>query len=251
MAKPMSLLDITQEHILELKRLRFSDPVRYVYSPLVYAWEPYASYLTKYALNSTASTILVGLNPGLGQINSGVPFGAVTFVRGHLGIEGHVGRPPREHPKRKVVGFDIRKDEVSGARLWSWAASLGPPHEFFSRFFVVNWLNLALFSEEGKNITPDKLKKCDRDLVEPVCDRMLERTVRCFPNATHVIGIGRYVENRIKQIFHGSGLVCGGILHPSPGNPKSNKHPGWQAIIQAQLEELGVPAAKAGPRRHP
>lgn len=45
-------------------------------------------------------------------MQTGVPFGEVTFVRDWLGVSGEVGRPTKEHPKRLVDGFDCRRSEV-------------------------------------------------------------------------------------------------------------------------------------------
>ena len=46
-------------------------------------------------------------------------------------------RPPGEHPKRPVLGFDCERSEVSGQRVWGWVQErFGTPEAFFARFFV-------------------------------------------------------------------------------------------------------------------
>ncbi|CAN0550977.1 unnamed protein product, partial [Ectocarpus sp. 8 AP-2014] len=54
------------------------------------------------------------------QVQTGVPFGEVGFVRDWLKVRGAVGRPSKEHAKRPVHGFDCQRSEVSGTRLWGF-----------------------------------------------------------------------------------------------------------------------------------
>ena len=55
------------------------------------------------------------MNPGpFGMAQSGVPFGEVNFVRDWMKLEGKIGRPEREHPKRPVTGLACHRSEVSG-----------------------------------------------------------------------------------------------------------------------------------------
>ena len=42
-------------------------------------------------------------------------------MRDWLGIDGEVGKPEPEHPKRPIEGFQVRREEVSGNRFWGWA----------------------------------------------------------------------------------------------------------------------------------
>ena len=107
---------------------------------------------------------MVGMNPGpFGMAQTGVPFGDVTMVREFLGIEGPVGRPPREHPRRPIRGFDCHRREVSGSRFWGWArARFGSAERFFERVFVTNWCPLVFMDESGRNRPPDKLPAAER-----------------------------------------------------------------------------------------
>src|SRR5881296_2437323 len=108
------------------RELIFGRPVTYVYNPLVYAWAPHEAYLRKFA-DKPKRVVFLGMNPGpFGMVQTGVPFGEITFVRDWLQVGGPVGKPIREHPRRSVTGFSCNRSEVSGLRLWSlFAARFG------------------------------------------------------------------------------------------------------------------------------
>ena len=62
-----------------------------------------------------------------------------------------------------VLGFECRRSEVSGARLWGWARDrFGTPQRFFERFFVANYCPLAFMEASGANRTPDKLSAAEQ-----------------------------------------------------------------------------------------
>jgi single-strand selective monofunctional uracil DNA glycosylase len=116
----MSLVSISRALCREVERLSFSAPVHYVYNPLAYARGPHETYLRRFGAGPK-QVVLLGMNPGpFGMAQTGVPFGDPTIARGFLGIDGKVGKPPREHPKRPVLGFEHPRSEVSGTRLWGW-----------------------------------------------------------------------------------------------------------------------------------
>ena len=115
------LLDVADQLVSELSPLCFRPPVAHVYNPSIYARMPYARYVERYGVRPK-EVLLSGMNPGpFGMAQTGVPFGDVASVRDWLGIEGPVGRPEREHPKRPIAGFACHRTEVSGQRLWGWA----------------------------------------------------------------------------------------------------------------------------------
>ena len=122
----------------DLRALRFGPPVTHVYNPLEYAHKAYDLYLKRFA-DTPKEIILLGMNPGpWGMAQTGVPFGAVTPVRDWLGLAGEeVGRPPREHPKRPVEGFDCRREEVSGQRIYTIlvSANYREKHPFTDRSY--------------------------------------------------------------------------------------------------------------------
>ena len=147
----------------EVEELRFAPPVSCIYNPLRYAWRSHARYLEQYGKGGR-EVVFLGMNPGpWGMVQTGVPFGEVELVRDWLGIEEPVAAPEKMHPKRPIDGFDCRRSEVSGKRLWGWARQrFGTPHKFFSRFFVANYCPLSFMEESGRNRTPDKLPKIER-----------------------------------------------------------------------------------------
>src|SRR6266700_266132 len=102
-----------------VERLEFGPPVTHVYNPLAYGWRAHTDYLGRYA-NSRKRVLFLGMNPGpFGMAQTGVPFGEVNAVKDWLRIKTPVGRPAREHPRRRVLGFACPRSEVSGRRLWN------------------------------------------------------------------------------------------------------------------------------------
>ena len=188
------------------------------------------------------------MNPGpFGMAQTGVPFGEVTLVRDWLGIEAPVGRPRREHPRRPVAGFACTRSEVSGRRLWGWARErFETPQRFFERFFVVNYCPLAFMEESGRNITPDKLPRAERERLFAVCDRALARTVKALRPGV-VVGIGKFAADRAAAALQRSGVAIGTAPHPSPASPAANR--GWAAQMERALRDLELDAGfpKASP----
>ncbi|MCB1034733.1 MAG: single-stranded DNA-binding protein [Acidobacteria bacterium] len=234
----MSLWKIHQTLSQELRGLSFGDPVAYVYDPLDYAAQPARRYLERYG-KGPKEVVLLGMNPGpWGMAQTGVPFGEVSMVRDWLGIEGEVGRPEPEHPKRPVEGFRCGRSEVSGRRLWGWArGAFGSPEGFFSRFFVANYCPLAFLEASGRNRTPDKLPAAEREALFALCDEALRRVVSHL-EPRWVVGIGRFAEARARQALAGADLEIGTVLHPSPASPAANR--GWETEARGQLQALGI-----------
>ena len=227
----------------EVEPLRFGHPVTHVYNPLDYARRPHNAYLRRYGA-SHKRVIFVGMNPGpFGMVQTGVPFGRVAHVRDWLQIEAPVGRPPREHPKRPVTGFDCRRVEVSGARLWGGIADhFGSPKRFFSRAYVTNCCPLAFVEASGRNRTPDKLPAHERAPLFAACDRHLRRVVDLLA-PRWVVGIGAFAEERAREALADRPVRIGRIPHPSPANPRANRD--WAGQARAQLALLGVCRASA------
>lgn len=222
----------------QVRHLAFRAPVRYVYDPLDYAWEPHRRYLERYGA-APKEVILVGMNPGpWGMGQTGVPFGDVAMVRDWLGIEGAVRKPDREHPKRPVEGFACRRGEVSGRRLWGWARTrFGTPRRFFSRFFVHNYCPLLFFEASGRNLTPDRLRAEDRGELFAACDDALRRTVGLLKPRL-VIGVGRFAESRAREALAPLAVRIGAIPHPSPANPAANR--AWETQVERILRSLAL-----------
>ena len=218
-------------------RCRFGEPVTCVYNPLDYAFGAHRQYLERYCRES-ADVLLLGMNPGpFGMVQTGVPFGEIAAVRDWLGIADGVERPAVEHPKRPVDGFACTRSEVSGQRFWGWARDrYGTPDAFFERFFVWNYCPLAFMEATGRNRTPDKLPRDEREPLYAACDQAL-RDIARYLKPRMVLGVGRYSEQRARMVF-GETLPVHGVLHPSPASPIANR--GWAPQFEKQLAGLGV-----------
>jgi single-strand selective monofunctional uracil DNA glycosylase len=234
----MSLVDVSRSLSARVASLRFADPVRCVYNPLDYAREPHELYLSRYG-GGRKEVLLLGMNPGpFGMAQTGVPFGDVAMVRDWLGIVAPVGKPAGEHPKRPVLGFECRRAEVSGTRLWGWARDrFGTPQRFFERFFVANYCPLVFMEQSGANRTPDKLSSAEQQAVSGACDDALRDVVRLL-RPRLVVGVGGFAERRARGALASEGVAVGTMLHPSPASPLANR--GWAPTIERQLEALGV-----------
>ena len=219
------LVAISRELAEQVDRLRF-DSVPYVYNPLAYAWVPHEMYHERWGAKRPREVLMVGMNPGpFGMAQTGVPFGDVTMVREFLGIEGPVGRPPREHPRRPIRGFDCHRREVSGSRFWGWArARFGSAERFFERVFVTNWCPLVFMDESGRNRPPDKLPAAERKPLFDVCNVALARVAGVM-RPSLVVAIGAFAERRAREALDGE-VRIGRILHPSPASPAANR---WAA----------------------
>lgn len=222
--------------------LHFTAPVAYVYNPLEYAWAPHELYLRRFG-NTRKRVVFVGMNPGpFGMMQTGVPFGEVAAVRDWLAIRGPVRRPARQHPKRPVEGFACIRSEVSGRRLWGWAAErFGTPQAFFAQCLVLNYCPLVFLEAGGRNCTPDKLPAAELAPLHAACDEHLRHAIAAL-QPDWVIGIGAYAMKRARAALGPQGPArIDQILHPSPASPIANR--GWAPQVNAQLEQLGVFAA--------
>jgi len=234
----MQYSKIIDDLIMATQSLTFSNPVTHVYNPLVYARKSHDLYWQRFG-HLGAPIMLLGMNPGpWGMVQTGVPFGEIPAVRDWMGIAGPVGKPEHEHPKRPVVGFDCRKREVSGRRLWGWARNaFGQPENFFTEFFVVNYCPLVFMEAGGRNRTPNNLPAAEKKPLMAACDHALRQIVALL-KPEYVIGIGAFAEQRAKAALSGFEISIGRITHPSPANPRANR--GWEGIITAELEAMGI-----------
>ncbi len=200
--------------------MEFSPPVTHVYNPLEYAWQPHRRYLERYSGSAELEVILLGMNPGpFGMAQTGVPFGEVGLVRDWLEVEGAVGRPTSEHPRRPVQGFDCHRSEVSGRRLWGWAKErFVTPESFFRRFFVANYCPLMFMEASGRNRTPDKLPATERAPLLAACDAALAALVELL-QPRYVVGVGVFAEHRAKSALQGLGCARRAHIAPQPGQP--------------------------------
>lgn len=241
------LLTAARELSQALAALRFAPPIAHVYDPLQYAWAPYEAYVTRYGA-TRKRVVLLGMNPGpFGMMQTGVPFGEVTAVRDWMGLHARVERPAHEYPKRPIEGFDCPRSEVSGRRLWGWAAlRFGAAPAFFRDWFVLNYCPLVFLEASGRNFTPDKLPAAQRQAVTAACDRHLAATLGAL-QPEWAIGVGAFAERCLRNVLE-SDLVDAAlarrikvaqILHPSPASPAANR--GWSDAVDRTLARLGVP----------
>ncbi len=207
-----------------------------VYNPLEYARKSLDEYLRLY-LQSSVKVILLGMNPGpFGMAQTGIPFGDVSMVRDWMSINREVNSPALEHPKRPVSGFDCKRSEVSGSRLWGWAKErYGTPDNFFTHYFVWNYCPLVFMEESGANKTPDKIERDEQKILFEMCDEALRSLVKLIEPG-YVIGVGKFA---MKRAANGVGdlVPVSDILHPSPASPKANKD--WKGEVEKKLGDLG------------
>lgn len=219
-------------------KLSFAEPITHVYNPLNYAWAGHQRYLEQHA-GSPKKVVFLGMNPGpFGMAQTGVPFGEIELVRDWVGVNVPVEKPPIEHPKRPVEGFDCKRSEVSGRRLWGlFRDRFGAAKAFFSDHFVANYCPLVFMESSGRNRTPDKLPTDEVEALYTACDAHLRDLVNAL-QPDWVIGVGAFAEGRAKAALDGFDLKIGRILHPSPASPAANR--GWGEQATRQLEAIGV-----------
>lgn len=235
---PQPLVGLSERLRDDLDPLTFAEPITHVYNPLSYAWELHKSYLERFG-GRTGRVVLLGMNPGpWGMAQTGVPFGEIAAVRDFMGLRGQVEQPSLPHPKRPVDGLACTRSEVSGRRLWGWAAErFGTAERFFQDFFVLNYCPLSFMEASGRNRTPDKLPAHERDPLFERCNQALRETVELL-QPRMIIGVGAFAEKRARDVVGDLGIPIGRVLHPSPASPAANK--GWAEAAERQLHKLGV-----------
>lgn len=237
-AHPKTLIAVSRILCKRVDGLAFAKPVAFVYNPLDYARAQHEAYLARYG-QSPKEVILLGMNPGpFGMAQTGIPFGDVTVVRDFLGLDGAVGRPAHQHPKRPVEGMACARNEVSGTRLWGFARDVFDTAErFFRRFFVANYCPLVFMEDSARNLTPDKLPAAEQAELFAACDEALRDTVAIL-SPRFVVGVGVFATERARRALADTGVVIGTILHPSPASPAANR--GWAGQARRQLTDLGI-----------
>jgi single-strand selective monofunctional uracil DNA glycosylase len=228
-------------------RLTFSEPVACVYNPLSYAWAAHEQYLRRFG-NCPKRVVFLGMNPGpFGMVQTGVPFGEVAAVRDWLQIQAKIRKPAREHPRRPVTGFDCARSEVSGQRLWGlFAERFGAAPNFFLEHIVINYCPLAFVEVSGRNRTPDKLPRPEREALFAICDDHLRAVITAL-QPDWLVGIGEFAAERARVVVEDRIVKIAQILHPSPASPLANRD--WNGTVTRQLEELGGWSGRVGPER--
>lgn len=242
------ILQVTNQRLIEATRtlsegvgaLSFAAPAAFVYNPLEYAWAAHRQYLERFA-GGKKRVLFLGMNPGpFGMAQTGVPFGEIKAVRDWMGIEAPIGKPAQEHPGKPVEGFACPRSEVSGRRLWGlFAKRCGTPEKFFAEHYVHNYCPLLFLEggKSGKNLTPEVLPRAASAQLFALCDDFL-RLLVATQQIEWAIGVGGFAEQRLRTALPDTKIKIGKIIHPSPASPAANR--GWEGIVSAELERLGV-----------
>ncbi|MBL92491.1 MAG: single-stranded DNA-binding protein [Myxococcales bacterium] len=233
-----TILKATDKLSRQLSRLKFGEPVTHVYNPLVYAKDPHTKYINKYA-KGRKRVLFLGMNPGpFGMAQTGIPFGEIDHAANFLKVRGVVKQPKNQHPKRPIQGFDCPRSEVSGRRLWgSFGEHFGSASRFFKEHFVANYCPLVFMETSGKNRTPDKLAKEEREQLFKYCDQYLELVVNTL-EPEYVVGVGRFAKDRAAAVLESHDVTIAQILHPSPASPWANKD--WWGTVQKQMKAQNI-----------
>ena len=172
---------------------------------------------------------------------SGVPFGEVSVVNNWLKINGVVGKPRVEHPKRQIEGLNCKRREVSGERFWNFIKSVsGTPEIFFRNCLVYNHCPLIFMGKSGKNVTPPDMKIDVRNKLLQLCDETLKDVIELY-SVKHIVGLGRFAETRAKKVVNDNlikNVDVSFLIHPSPASPAANK--GWNDLAYKTLTDSKV-----------
>ncbi|MGB7298727.1 MAG: uracil-DNA glycosylase family protein [Burkholderiaceae bacterium] len=247
------LINAARKLSRDCSALQFGGAVAWVYNPLDYAWPVHKQFIQRFG-GGPKKALFLGMNPGpFGMMQTGVPFGEVAAVRDWMQLDAKVSEPAQWHPKRRIEGFNCQRAEVSGRRLWGWAAeTFGTAESFFDSFFVVNYCPLVFLEASGRNLTPDKLPAHEQAAIGEICDAHLN-TVLATLSPEWAIGVGAYAAKRLAKVTgctidkgdsairaepNSAGMRVGQIIHPSPASPVANR--GWAPAAHATLEQLGL-----------
>ena len=243
------VLEATSTLCDSVDKMKFADPVAFVYNPLRYAWAMHEKYVRKWGA-TPRRVLMLGMNPGpWGMAQTGVPFGEVSMVKEFMGLSGKVDRPDPEHPKRPVLGLETTRSEVSGKRLWGcFGEKFGGPKGFFAENFVVNYCPLVFMEESARNRTPDKLPKEETTPLFAACDERLMSLVDIY-EPEWVVGVGGFARKKLDMLYGPKSKIIrssgahvptniGTVLHPSPASPAANR--GWAEAAQKQMLEQGI-----------
>jgi len=242
MMTAQALLEAAHSLRDDLAALSFSPPVAHVYNPLNYALGPYRQYLERFA-RGPKSRLMLGMNPGpFGMMQTGIPFGEINAVRHWMGIDASIDIPAQQHPKRLIEGWACKRSEVSGRRLWGWAARhYGSADAFFGQYFVVNYCPLVFLEASGKNRTPELLPSAERASLDHACMRHLHAVIELLEPSL-LIGVGGFAAKRLEaarlRLKAPESCRVIQILHPSPASPAANR--GWEEAVQKCLRAYDI-----------
>lgn len=229
------IINRTKKFSKELESIKSIIPDSlFVYNPLTYALDMHLAYIEKYAIKNT-KILFLGMNPGpFGMTQNGIPFGEINFVKDYFNFNCEIKSPKIEHQYRPIEGLGCSRSEVSGKRFWSLMRDhYGDSNSLVGQVYVANYCPFVFLekTKTAKNITPDKLPKEIRVVINKICDDYLWDTQEIL-QCESLIGIGKYAEKKLKN----NKYPYSSILHPSPASPLANK--GWAERASLKLEEL-------------
>lgn len=229
-----SILHLERELSEKLSQIKFRAPVDYVYNPIEYAYDVHANFVKTYC-QGRKKILYLGINPGpWGMSQNGVPFGEVSMVKDWLKLSGKIEKPPREHPERIISGFDCTRKEVSGLRFWGFFRELCKTTDvFFRHSYVHNYCPLAFMNSNAKNITPADLKADEKRELLAICDEVLRKIIKLL-NVEIVIGVGRFAEERVKEILRDETNV--NVIYMPHPSPRAVNNENWPEKAKMTLE---------------
>ncbi|XP_013171163.1 PREDICTED: single-strand selective monofunctional uracil DNA glycosylase [Papilio xuthus] len=227
----------------KLEIFQFPAAIKCIYNPTIYARHTFEMYVRKYC-NTKKSIMFFGMNPGpFGMSQTGVPFGDVSSVREWLGIEGPVGKPPKELETRPVRGFECTRTEISGKRFWGLLKEIcGTPEKFFESSFVYNYLNQQWMKTNGCNLTPGDFKVTEMKALYEICDPIFIKVLELY-NVQTIIAVGKFCETRAHKAIEaylpskGKTIKVLYLPHPSPRTVNNNN---WDEKALEYLERYDL-----------
>ncbi|XP_034941270.1 single-strand selective monofunctional uracil DNA glycosylase [Chelonus insularis] len=236
---PSKLLALEYELTKRIEHITFGPPVEYIYSPIEYALSVHSNFLQKYC-RTTKKILFLAMNPGpWGMSQTGIPFGEINAVVNWLKVSGFIEKPSREQPDKKITGFACTRSEISGRRFWNLFKDMcGNPENFFQYSFLRNYCPVALMDAGGRNITPAELKGPEQKELRDVCDLALLAIIKLL-KVEKIVGIGRFAEQRAKNVIKVAGLTTKIFWMPHP-SPRSTGNENWSEKAIKTLHELNL-----------
>ena len=115
------------------------------------------------------------------------------------------------------------------------AERYGSADAFFQRYFVLNYCPLVFMEAGGRNRTPDKLPRAERDALYGICDEALRSAIQALqPSA--LIGIGRFAHDKLDKVLGDERPPLYLAPHPSPASPVANR--GWAPLMDAVVDAM-------------
>lgn len=136
-------------------------------------------------------------------------------------LTGTINQPENPHPKRIIKGFQTKKEEPSGKRIWTLISELHPNlDDFIANSAVLNLIPIALYDGTGKNIIPEELPAAIKKQFSAICLKHFRRIVEVLQPKT-ILCFGRFVEKCLKGDSAVLNATIVYVQHPSPRIPNN------------------------------